>query len=148
MLTLIGYMHFMLLVCLLLLFSGLFVVVFFCVVNSHLYCLVGCLSMIVWTHAVLSDIYACVLYFSSCTCSAQLSMFHIERHSKNTLFIIITITIIKERKNSTDLPVYQDKATAITHLRQVFGHTMSPEDRRDFCMPQVDLSIWVILILQ
>ena len=30
----------------------------------HHYCLVGCLSMIVWTHAVLGVLYACVLYFS------------------------------------------------------------------------------------
>ena len=27
------------------------------------YCLVGCLSMIVWTHAVLRVFCACVLYF-------------------------------------------------------------------------------------
>ena len=33
--------------------------------------------------------YACVLYFCIYTCSAQLSMFHIERHSRNTLIIII-----------------------------------------------------------
>ena len=31
--------------------------------HTHLYCLVGCLSMILWTHAVLSGLYACVLYF-------------------------------------------------------------------------------------
>ena len=29
---------------------------------TQLYCLVGCLSMIVWTHAVLGVFYACVLY--------------------------------------------------------------------------------------
>ena len=52
-------------------------------------CLVGCLSMIVWTPAVLGVLYACVLYFCICTCSAQLSMFHMERHSRNTLMIII-----------------------------------------------------------
>ena len=28
----------------------------------QLYCLVGCLSMIGWTHAVLGVLYACVLY--------------------------------------------------------------------------------------
>ena len=39
-------------------------------------------------------IYACVLHFCIHTCSAQLSMFHMERHSRNTLIIII-ITIIK-----------------------------------------------------
>ena len=52
-------------------------------------CLVGCFSMIIWTPAVLSVLYACVLYFCICTCSAQFSMFHMERHSRNTLIIII-----------------------------------------------------------
>ena len=33
-------------------------------------CLVGCFSMIIWTPAVLSVLYACVLYFCICTCSA------------------------------------------------------------------------------
>ena len=47
--------------------------------------------MIVWTHAVLGVLYACVLYFCICTCSAQLSMFHMERCSRNTVIIIIII---------------------------------------------------------
>ena len=59
--------------------------------NHFLNCLAGCFSMIVWTPAVLSLLYACILYFCICTCSAQLSMFHMERRSRNTL---ITITII------------------------------------------------------
>ena len=54
-------------------------------------CLVGCFSMIIWTPTVLSVIYACVLYFCICTCSAQLSMFHMEKRSRNTLIIIIII---------------------------------------------------------
>ena len=53
------------------------------------YCLVGCLSMIVWTPAVLSVLFACVLYFCICTCSVQLSMFHMERRSRKSLIIII-----------------------------------------------------------
>ena len=57
---------------------------------SFLY-LVGCFSMIIWTHAVLSVLSACVLYFCICTYSAQLSMFHMERRSRNTLIIIIII---------------------------------------------------------
>ena len=48
-------------------------------------CLVGCLSMIVWTPTVLSVLYACVLYFCTSPCSAKLSMFHMERRSRNTL---------------------------------------------------------------
>ena len=44
--------------------------------------------MIVWTPAVVSVLYACVLYFCICTCTAQLSMFHMERRSRNTLIIV------------------------------------------------------------
>ena len=57
-------------------------------------CLVGCFSMIIWTPTVLSVLYACVLYFCICTCSAKLSMFHMERRSKNALIIIIIIIMI------------------------------------------------------
>ena len=42
--------------------------------------------------AVLSDLCAYVLYFCICTCSAQLSMFHMERRSRNTLIIIIIVS--------------------------------------------------------
>ena len=45
--------------------------------------------MIVWAPAVLSVLYAFVLYFCICTCSVQLSMFHMERRSRNTLTTII-----------------------------------------------------------
>ena len=55
-------------------------------------CLVGCSSMTIWTPAVLSVLYAWVSYFCIFTCSAQLSMFHMERHSRNKLIIIIIIT--------------------------------------------------------
>ena len=63
-------------------------------VFGFFFCLVGCLRMIVWTPAVLGVLYACVLYFCICPCSAQLSMFHVERRSRNTLIIIIIITIL------------------------------------------------------
>ena len=53
--------------------------------QNQLYCLVGCLSMIVLTHAILGVIYACVLYFCICTHSAQLGLFHMERRSGNTI---------------------------------------------------------------
>ena len=55
-------------------------------------CLVRCFNMIIWTPAVLSVQYACVSYFCICTCSAQLSMFHMERRSKNTLMVVIIIS--------------------------------------------------------
>ena len=51
--------------------------------------------MIVWTPAVLGVLHACALYFCICTCSAQFSMFHMERHSRNTLIIIIIIIVCK-----------------------------------------------------
>ena len=57
-------------------------------------CLTGCFSMIIWTPTVLSVLYACVLYFCVCTCSAQLSMFHMERRCRNTLIIIIIINVV------------------------------------------------------
>ena len=52
-------------------------------------CLVGCFSIIIWTPTVLSVLYACVLYFCICACSAQLSMFHMDKRSRNTFIIII-----------------------------------------------------------
>ena len=60
------------------------------------YRLVGCLSRIVWTPAVLGVSHACVLYFCMCTCSPQLIMFHVESRSRNTF--IITIIIKREKK--------------------------------------------------
>ena len=54
-----------------------------------LLCLVGCFSMIILTPAVLSVLHACVLYFHICSCSAQLSMIHMERRSRNMLITII-----------------------------------------------------------
>ena len=74
-------------VCVCVFYGFLFVYLFF-------NCSVGCLSIFVWTPAVLSVLYACVLYFCICTCSAQVSMFHMERGSRNTLIIIIIIIII------------------------------------------------------
>ena len=50
--------------------------------------------MIVWTPAVLSVLYACVLHFCICTCSAQLSMFHMERRPGSTLIIVVVVIII------------------------------------------------------
>ena len=44
--------------------------------------------------AVLNVLYAYVLYFCICTCSAQLTRFHMERRSRNTLIIIIIVIII------------------------------------------------------
>ena len=46
--------------------------------------------MVVWTPVLLWVSYRHVfLYFGICTHSVQLSMFHVERHSRNTIIIII-----------------------------------------------------------
>ena len=54
-------------------------------------CLIGCFSKIVWTPTG----FECFIYmrflFCICTCSAQLSMFQIQKCSRNTLNIIIII---------------------------------------------------------
>ena len=57
-------------------------------------CLVGCFSKIILTPAVLSVLYACFSYFCICTYSAQLSMFHMERRSRNALIIILLLLLI------------------------------------------------------
>ena len=51
--------------------------------------------MIVLTHAVLGVLYACIVYIYTFfgTCSPQVSMFHMERRSRNTIIIIIIIII-------------------------------------------------------
>ena len=51
---------------------------FFCFLFTRL---VGYFSMVVWPAAVLSVLYACVLYFCICPCSAHLSIFHMEWRS-------------------------------------------------------------------
>ena len=42
----------------------------------------------------LGDFAPCVLYFGICPCAAQLSLFPMERRSRNTIVIIIVIIII------------------------------------------------------
>ena len=53
-------------------------------------CLVGCLSMVVWT-PVLGVLHACVLYFCTCTCSAQLSMFYMEKRSRIRSLLLLSV---------------------------------------------------------
>ena len=56
--------------------------------------LVGCFSMMIWTPAVLSFLYARVLYFCICTCSGQLSLFQMERRSRNTLIMMMMMMMV------------------------------------------------------
>ena len=74
-------------------------------VCSFFSCLVGCFSMTVWTPAVLSVLYACILYFCICPGSAQLSMFHMEKCCRNKL--IINITVISVCVDMTCLQTYK-----------------------------------------
>ena len=49
----------------------------------------------------LSVLYACVLYFGICTFSARLSMFHMEKRSRNMLIIIIMcFWVVKQSKTN------------------------------------------------
>ena len=63
--------------------------------NTHLYCFFGCFSVIVWTHAVMGVLYTNACFVCIFTCSVQLSMFHMERCSRNT-FIIITLLLQRQ----------------------------------------------------
>ena len=62
-----------------------------CFILSHLYCLVGCLSMIVWIHVVLDVLH--VLHIIFACSAAQLSTFPMERPSRNAI-IIISILLV------------------------------------------------------
>ena len=61
--------------------------------------------MIIWTPTVLSVLYASVLYFCTCTRSAQLSMFHMERRCRNTHILLLVVVVVLYNKQillSTD----------------------------------------------
>ena len=53
---------------------------------KHLHDIYDCLDAF-----VLGFLYACGLYFCICVCSVQLSMFHMENRSRNTIIFIIII---------------------------------------------------------
>ena len=55
-------------------------------------CLIGCLSII--GHNLFWVSYMHVLDFSICTCSGHLSMFHMERGSRNMIIIIIILIVL------------------------------------------------------
>ena len=59
--------------------------------KSRAFCIISQTMWLHLLHGLLGVLYACVLYFCICTCSAQLSMFHMERRSRNT---ITTITLL------------------------------------------------------
>ena len=75
--------------------------------QHFLNCLVGSFSMIVWTPAVLGVLLTSVhvfCFFCICTCSAQLSMFHMDRRLRNMLIIIIFIIIFRTKRKSSPWP--------------------------------------------
>ena len=51
-------------------------------------CLVGCFKHDYLDTCCFECLIFCVLYFCICTCSVQLSMFHMERRARNTLTIL------------------------------------------------------------
>ena len=65
-----------------------FCFLFFCL--FFFYCIVGCtsISMPVWTPVLSVLLLSYMHVFCICPCSAQLSMFHMERRSGNMLIII------------------------------------------------------------
>ena len=60
----------------------------------HPYCLDGCLSMIVWTHAVFGVLYTRVLYFLYLHLLSATEHVSLEKRTRNTFIIIIIIIIL------------------------------------------------------
>ena len=60
----------------------------------HLYCLDGCLSMIVWTHAVFGVLYTRVLYFLYFRLFTATEHVSHGKRTRNTLIIIIVILLL------------------------------------------------------
>ena len=80
-----------------------------------------------------------VLYFCICPCSAQLSMFHVERRSRNTLIINIIFIIINclsfvgktqymtNHADSEDILIDQQKIEKVTEFKYL-GQTTHLKD--------------------
>ena len=64
---------------------------------TSLYCLVGCLSMIVWTHAVWGVLYACVLCFCIALVQCNSACFTWKRALEIPFIIIIIIILLFPR---------------------------------------------------
>ena len=65
---------------------------FFSLKLTHVYCLLGCLEQDCSDTCCFGCLICmCFVFFCIYTYSAQLSMFHMERHSRNTFIIIIII---------------------------------------------------------
>ena len=120
--------------------------------DTHLYCLVGCLSMTVWKHAVLAVLYAYVLYFCICTSSAQLSMLHMERCSRNTLIKCLTLLIASVTQKSSDGTQLQTmtRKCCCTYLVQHVWVSMGPQVVQNLHTTQDDkqLYYWYICCLK
>ena len=68
--------------------SFLFFVWLFC---KPLHSTVGCLSVLVWTHAVLGVLYSCILYFGICIVHLFSTVEHVShgRRSRNAIIVIM-----------------------------------------------------------
>ena len=78
--------------------------------------------MTVWTPVVLCVLSASVLYFCICTCSEQLSMFHMERCSKNMLIIIIIIISFQHHLSKTLHGVRSGSRSSATSVQDSNAH--------------------------
>ena len=83
-------------------------------------CLIGCFSVIVWTPTVFECLICMRFYFCICTCSEQLSMFHMEKRSRNMLIIIINNIIIQARR--TNKPLSDQSCTPTSPLITTHHH--------------------------
>ena len=75
-----------------------------------------------------SVLYACVFYFCICTCSAQSSMFHMEKRSRNTLIITMAGMPCQTKQNKAKKPKQKKKKekkkgkadlTTVLHIREL-----------------------------
>ena len=96
-------------------------------------CLVGCKSMIVWTPADFY-IYACVLYFCiNCTCSVQLSMFHMERSSRNKLCSLLLMLLLLCTVQTQDIQFNTNKMRTL-HRYCTYGQTQAIQFNTNYNM--------------
>ena len=88
-----------------------------------------------YLNAYCFDLYACVLHFCICICSAQLSMFHMERRSRNRL--IITLVSLGDTRreelgggggahNCSSHAAQCTGQSSVSHFEPVICHHYSP----------------------
>ena len=104
-----------------------------CVSECVCVCVCVCASWMFQSDYLDTCCFEClILYFWICTCSVQLSMFHMERCSRNTLIIIIVIIIVIIIKDGT------------VALRKVHTHsTVSLSSLPKVALKTVPIFVWL-----